>query len=65
MVADRMAEIKLALSDSDRPESNLSLLHAVDTEFKSAGINPGTTADMTVASLLAVRLETLLSPLGI
>ena len=32
----------------------------VDEEFKNAGINPGTTADLTVATLLAVRLERLL-----
>ena len=29
----------------------------VDAELKSNGINPGTTADLTVASLLVVRLE--------
>jgi triphosphoribosyl-dephospho-CoA synthase len=61
MVASRMASIERALSDSDVPEQVVPLLREVDAEFKSDGINPGTTADLTVACLLAVRLEALLS----
>jgi triphosphoribosyl-dephospho-CoA synthase len=60
MVIDRMTVVDQALSNSERPEQTLQLLQDVDVEFKSAGINPGTTADLTVACLLAVRLETLL-----
>jgi len=60
MVIDRMTVVEQALSNSERPEQTLQLLQDVDVEFKSAGINPGTTADLTVACLLAVRLETLL-----
>jgi triphosphoribosyl-dephospho-CoA synthase len=59
MVADRMAIIEEALSDSDDPAEVLGLLRNVDREFKSLGINPGTTADLTVACSLAVRLEIL------
>ncbi|BBA35329.1 ATP:dephospho-CoA triphosphoribosyl transferase [Methylocaldum marinum] len=61
IVASRMAQIDKALSVSDRPEQVMPLLREVDAEFKSCGINPGTTADLTVACLLAVRLEALLS----
>ncbi|MDD5033609.1 MAG: triphosphoribosyl-dephospho-CoA synthase [Methylococcaceae bacterium] len=60
MVTDRMTLIEQALFDSERPERVLRLLHEVDAEFKSIGINPGTTADLTVTCLLAVRLEKLL-----
>jgi triphosphoribosyl-dephospho-CoA synthase len=56
MVADRMALVDQALSDFDRSEKTLQVLREVDAEFKSAGINPGTTADLTVACLLTVRL---------
>ncbi|MFM8330430.1 MAG: triphosphoribosyl-dephospho-CoA synthase [Candidatus Methylumidiphilus sp.] len=60
MVADSMMRVDHALSASDRPEDCLPLLREVDAEMKSAGLNPGTTADLTVACLLAVRLEKLL-----
>lgn len=60
-IASRMTQIDQALSVSDRPEQIMPLLREVDAEFKSCGINPGTTADLTVACLLAARLETLLS----
>lgn len=59
MVADNMKRVDRALSVPGRPEQILRLLREVDAGFKSAGINPGTTADLTVACLLAVRLEAL------
>lgn len=59
MVADRMAEVEGALSGSETPQQTLRLLEKVDAEFKSRGINPGTTADLTVACLLAAGLEAL------
>jgi triphosphoribosyl-dephospho-CoA synthase len=55
-IADKMALVEQALSVADRPEKTLGLLREMDAEFKSAGINPGTTADLTVACLFAVRL---------
>lgn len=61
MVTDRMTMVDQALSNTARPEHVLPLLRDVDVEFKSAGINPGTTADLTVACLLAERLDTLLT----
>jgi triphosphoribosyl-dephospho-CoA synthase len=59
MVADRMAEIEGALFGSETPQDTVRLLEEVDAEFKSRGINPGTTADLTVACLLVVGLEVL------
>jgi triphosphoribosyl-dephospho-CoA synthase len=56
-IAARMLEIEQALSGCRKPEAVLGLLREVDAEFKSCGINPGTTADLTVGCLLAVRLE--------
>lgn len=38
----------------------MDMLFVVDADFKSRGINPGTTADLTVATLLTVELEQLL-----
>ncbi len=59
-VAARMARIEQALPDSNEPEQAMRLLREVDAEFKSRGINPGTTADLTVACLLVARLEKML-----
>ena len=56
-VAGRMKKIEETLFDSERPDQALGLIEAVDAEFKSCGINPGTTADLTVACLLAANLE--------
>lgn len=42
------------------PAAFLPELQAFDQTLKSAGMNPGTCADLTVASLMAYRLETLL-----
>jgi len=53
-----------ALSASAKPEQTLPLLRKVDAEFKSEGLNPGTTADLTVACLLSVRLERLIKASG-
>lgn len=60
MVATRMTSLHEKLFLSDNPEQLMEHLREVDEEFKNAGINPGTTADLTVATLLAVRLEKLL-----
>lgn len=60
MVADKMTLVQQAMTDASQPGQALQVLRAVDGEFKSAGVNPGTTADLTVACLLAVRLGRLL-----
>ncbi len=60
MVADRMTLVEQALTVTGSPGQAMRVLRKVDAEFKSAGINPGTTADLTVACILAVRLDRLL-----
>ncbi|MGR9087057.1 MAG: triphosphoribosyl-dephospho-CoA synthase [Gammaproteobacteria bacterium] len=60
MVAARMALLRDSLDRADNPEQTLPLLHQIDREFKSIGINPGTTADLTVATVLAVLIQDVL-----
>ncbi len=60
MVTERMTLVEQSMTFPDKPEQALRALRKVDIEFKSAGINPGTTADLTVACLLAVRLDRLI-----
>ncbi len=57
MVAARMSNVSSELSKADRPEQILPLLYSVDQEFKAKGLNPGTMADMTVATVFTVFLE--------
>jgi triphosphoribosyl-dephospho-CoA synthase len=55
------AELAKGLARADLPEHyHLRLLQA-DTEFKREGINPGTSADMTVATVFLSHLEQMLS----
>jgi triphosphoribosyl-dephospho-CoA synthase len=61
MVTARMALLEDALRTAENPEQTLPLLYQIDQEFKSLGINPGTTADLTVATLFTVLLEDILS----
>ncbi len=61
MVAARMALIDRELSRTDRPERLQEMLLNTDQEFKSAGLNPGTTADLTVATVLAAYLDKMLN----
>ncbi len=59
MVAMKMAELSGELSKADNPKQIKPLLFCLDQEFKLCGINPGTTADMIVATVLAAFLEDL------
>jgi triphosphoribosyl-dephospho-CoA synthase len=45
------------MQHADDPERIASRLLQFDAELKSAGLNPGTSADLTVASLFALRLQ--------
>lgn len=59
MVTDKITLVDQALSVPGDPGQILQVLQEVDAEFKAVGINPGTTADLTVACLLMTRLEDL------
>ena len=57
MVAENMLLLSKELTRTDNPELIMPLLHQIDQELKSKGLNPGTTADMTVATVLTVFLQ--------
>jgi triphosphoribosyl-dephospho-CoA synthase len=57
MLASKMSHLSNELSKAESPEHTLPLLYSLDQELKSRGINPGTMADMTVATVLTVFLE--------
>jgi triphosphoribosyl-dephospho-CoA synthase len=68
--AERAAEIQreakkfqTRLRTAERPAEMLPTLLAWDAALKAEGINPGTSADLTVATLFAYRLQTVLPPL--
>ena len=53
----RAEPIAQALRSAERPTVLQTRLLAFDAELKAAGLNPGTSADLTVATLFAHRLE--------
>jgi len=59
-VREQMMTVNHALTYATRADL-LKQLHQVDNDFKSKSINPGTTADLTVATLLVTFLDELLS----
>jgi triphosphoribosyl-dephospho-CoA synthase len=61
LVTTRMQGLDAALDNSSKPERLETLFQDVDEEFKLKGINPGTTADITVATILAVLLNNFLN----
>ncbi len=46
-----------ALLNTNDPEQLIPMLHEVDRAFKDKSINPGTTADLTVATVLIILME--------
>lgn len=59
-VRARFRAVETALKACENPQSAISRLEELDIELKRGGINPGTSADLTVATILAQRLTTLL-----
>lgn len=59
-VAAEMAKVHEALTTTSNPESLLPMLNGIDEAFKAKSINPGTTADITVATVLTVFLQQLI-----
>lgn len=60
-IADTMGRLSKKLNETGNPEHLMPLLYEIDQELKSKGINPGSTADMTVATVFTVFLEELIS----
>lgn len=52
-----MENIAIRLLGSDDFSAIEETLYEIDSEFKGLGINPGTTADLTVTTLLAVFIQ--------
>lgn len=59
MVATKMAQLSVELSKTDNLEQIKPLFFGLDQELKLYDINPGTTADMIVATVLTAFLEDL------
>lgn len=60
-VFSNMGMVDREFANAQRPEQMLSTLYDVDTKFKAKGVNPGTTADLIVATLLTIELERLVT----
>lgn len=60
-IAEQMTLLCKAMETAKTLEEVLPMLHTIDEAFKAKKINPGTTADITVASVLVVLLEQLFS----
>lgn len=58
-IAEKMALLCKAMDAANKPEEVLTMLYRIDEAFKAKKINPGTTADITVATVLVVLLEQL------
>jgi triphosphoribosyl-dephospho-CoA synthase len=56
-VATMMRQLSNELQIVNDPEQVKPLLYQMDAELKSDGLNPGTSADLTVATVLTVFLE--------
>jgi triphosphoribosyl-dephospho-CoA synthase len=59
-VSEQMLKIGYALTNYAKPDL-IHLLYQVDKDFKARRINPGTTADITVATILVIFLDELLA----
>ncbi len=56
-VHEKMQEVDEAIQKADQPETLVDFLHEIDRAFKLRDINPGTTADLTVATVLINLME--------
>jgi triphosphoribosyl-dephospho-CoA synthase len=61
-IRDEAAPLNRALQRAERPESQQAALLALDRALRRRGLNPGTSADLTVATLFAEALQRLESP---
>lgn len=58
-VLEKMMVVDNALMNTHQPEQLIPMLHEVDRQFKAKRINPGTTADLTVATVLIILMDAL------
>lgn len=63
-IAAEMATLSSAINSANRLEQVLPMLYELDKAFKAKKINPGTTADLTVAAVLVALLDQLAGNAG-
>lgn len=61
MVQEQMCLVNKALSSTNKPQQHEAMLHKIDQTFKNTGINPGTTADLTVATVFVFLVQKMLT----
>lgn len=59
-IRQHAAAVESRVKACDNPHTAVPMLLGWDEELKAGGFNPGTSADLTVATLVACRFETLL-----
>jgi triphosphoribosyl-dephospho-CoA synthase len=59
-VCQRAQKFDALLGEAENPGGLLPELLAWDADLKARGLNPGTTADLTVATLFGIRLQSVL-----
>ena len=60
-ISREVAPLQSRLARSEKPEEFRRRFLDLDADLKQRGINPGTTADLTVASIFAADLERMIS----
>lgn len=60
MVQEQMLLVNNALLSASKPQQHEKMLYEIDKMFKNANINPGTTADMTVATVFVFLVQKML-----
>ena len=60
-IAEDMVLLSQAMKTANKLDEVLPMLYSIDKAFKAKKINPGTTADLTVATVLVALLEQLFS----
>jgi triphosphoribosyl-dephospho-CoA synthase len=58
LVREEASPIEASFTECQAPETMIAPLMAFDAALKERGLNPGTSADLTVATLFAAGLET-------
>jgi len=60
-IAHAMLALDAEFANAESPEQFMPLLYRMDGDLKSRGVNPGTTADLTVATVLTALLENIIA----
>jgi triphosphoribosyl-dephospho-CoA synthase len=61
LIQRKMLQVNQLLSETNQPELSNVMLSKIDNSFKQLGINPGTTADITVATIFLFLAQRMLN----